>query len=656
MNVAGRIDYQTPPEAIEHWRAVRRAVTDRVFAPRSRLSLSEWSDKYRFLSPDLGAPGQWRTSRVPYMREIMNAVTDPRVRRVTFMKPTRVGATQALVINGIFYCIHQEPSPVIVGLPTKDDAWKFSSMLLQPAIEDTPVIQERLQAQRERRRRSTTLQMSFPGSPVQIIGTKSPRALRIVHGRWIYKSEIDAWEGSSGDDGDPYNLIDKRAGAYDDPKYIEESSPLVKETSRIEPAFEAGSRERYFVPCPHCGEYQRLVWGGPDVHYGIKWGKRPDGDVDLENVYYVCQPNGCEILETVKRGMVQAGDWQAEKPERREHRSFHLNALVSLFEGARWPVLVSEFVETKRKPEKTRVFVNTVLAETFDEQGETADADTIASRRAEGWWSEEAPVPAGAAVLVRVTDTQGNRLETFVWAFGAEEESWLIDFQVIPGSPELQSTWDAHDEQLEKTYRHVSGAVLRPRRTFIDSGGNHTKQVNRYCRHRRNQHVFSIFGSKDDRAPLVSPPKVNKGARVVQYMIGVNEAKEALINRLNKILTPGPAYIHLPSWLKDEQVAQLGAEKLFHLGDKRIFKKTRDRNEMTDAWGYALACLHSIGPKTVARLGKIAAKLLEGVTHTTAAPAPKPEVAPTVVQEAVAARRARPKTRKFGRTRGLPGF
>lgn len=619
--VVGHIRKETAPEAITTWRHERNRIARIAFAPKSHLSLSQWSDKHRYLSSDTGQGGKWRTDHIPYLRRPMDAITDPRVRKVSVMKSARIGATQGLVVNTIFYCIDQDPAAIIVGLPTIDDALKFSSKILQPAIDDTPVIASRIVAAKSRKRRSTMLEKTYPGGSCQIIGTKSPRAARMVHGRYILKSEIDAWEGSAGSDGDPYNLIDKRAGSFDNPKFIEESTPLVKETSRIEPAFLAGSEEYYVVPCPHCGEFQRLVWGGKDVNYGVKWGRKENGEPDLSNVYYVCEPNGCEILEVEKHAMVAAGHWQATHPERTDHLSFHLNALVSPFDGARWPVLVDEWYKTGRKPEKVRVFVNTVLGETYVEEGEQADGDSLTQRRDEGtWWSKDAPVPEGAALLTRSVDTQGDRLETAVWAWGAGEECWLVDYELLAGDPATKEPWDMLDERIgfgtdvdgeprkPKTYKHAGGQELTPRVTMVDAGGHHSKQVKSYARRRRGRKVFSIFGATQQRAPVLG--NATRTGRTIQYPVGSFAAKEALIKRIDKVEEPGAGFIHLPPWTTNEMIEQLTAEKLITMGDKRVFKKMRARNEMIDLWVYALAGLYKLGDGVMKQLGTIAEALM----------------------------------------------
>jgi phage terminase large subunit GpA-like protein len=386
------------------------------------------------------------------------------------------------------------------------------------------------------------------------------------------------------------------------------------------------------VPCPHCGEFQRLVWGGSEVHYGIKWDRTPAGEPDPETAHYVCALNGCVIEEVEKYAAVAAGEWEAKHPERRDHLSFHLNALLSPFEGARWSRLVREWLSVQRKPEQLRVFVNQVFGETYEEKGEQADAHTLGARREAGWWREDAPVPAGAAVLTRSVDTQGDRLETAVWAWGAGEECWLVDWEILPGDPATAVPWTALDERLAQRYRHVSGRELIPSVTFIDSGGHHTKQVHAYARARQARRAYACFGANTEGAPILAKPTRNNAAKVIQYPVGSFTGKEALTSRLLKVTSPGPGYIHLPPWLADEQLHQLTAERLQYdrRGGvvKRVWKKTRERNEMTDLWVYALAALHQLGPMRVQRLGRLAEQVATPVPEPET-PNPQPEASET---------------------------
>ena len=76
-----------------------------ILAPPPELTDSEWADLYRQLSPEASAePGQWRTSRVPYLREIMDALNDPRIETIVIMSSSQVGKTE-LILNIIGYFI-----------------------------------------------------------------------------------------------------------------------------------------------------------------------------------------------------------------------------------------------------------------------------------------------------------------------------------------------------------------------------------------------------------------------------------------------------------------------------------------------------------------------------------------------------------------------
>lgn len=61
------------------------------FAPPESLTVDEWADKHRRLSPESSAEaGPWRTKRTPYLEEPMRAFTDPKVHKIV-MVPDRGG-------------------------------------------------------------------------------------------------------------------------------------------------------------------------------------------------------------------------------------------------------------------------------------------------------------------------------------------------------------------------------------------------------------------------------------------------------------------------------------------------------------------------------------------------------------------------------------
>lgn len=65
--------------------------------PDPILSVSDWADQFRFLSQRASAePGRWRTSRTPYLAEIMdNLGATSSVEKIVFVKGSQIGGSEA---------------------------------------------------------------------------------------------------------------------------------------------------------------------------------------------------------------------------------------------------------------------------------------------------------------------------------------------------------------------------------------------------------------------------------------------------------------------------------------------------------------------------------------------------------------------------------
>jgi phage terminase large subunit GpA-like protein len=105
--------------------------------------MSEWADRYRYVSAPAAHPGRWRTERVPYLREIMDTISSPDYQRVLIVKCSQSAGSEAL-INAIGYYIDQEPSSILVIQPNVEPMAKdFSKDRLAPLFRDTARLRER---------------------------------------------------------------------------------------------------------------------------------------------------------------------------------------------------------------------------------------------------------------------------------------------------------------------------------------------------------------------------------------------------------------------------------------------------------------------------------------------------------------------------------
>lgn len=550
-----------------------------LFRPPPRLTVSEWADRYRMLTSVASAEaGRWRTDRAPYQRGIMDAFCDPKIERVVMMSSAQVGKSEVLLNVEGFYT-DQDPSPSLIMQPTVDMAKAFSKDRLNQMIEASPRLRDKFPKSGRRDAGNTLLHKAFAGGHITLVGANSPSGLASRPIRIVLADEVDRYPASSGDEGDPVSLAVKRTTTFWNRKIGLFSTPTIKGVSRIERAYLAGDQRRYHVPCPHCRHLQHLRWA----------------QIAFDTAEYACESCGALIPETAKPGMLARGDWVAENPGATT-ASFHLNALYSPW--VTWRELIAEFLEAKQAPDTLQVFVNTVLGETWEVDGESVDTHALSARRE----SYGADVPAAVGILTAGVDVQKSWLEIAIKGWGAGQESWLIRHARLYGDPQQREVWERLDALLLHEWKHASGSTLTVRCACIDSG-DQTQAVYAFVRPRQRRMVWATKGMSVRGRPIISRPgRSNKyGVKVIP--VGTDTAKDVVFPRL-KLLTPGtPGYMHFPlaqpDGADDEYLAQFAGEKAFVRRIKgvpvREYRQVRDRNEAIDLEVLNLVALHLLG-------------------------------------------------------------
>lgn len=568
----------------------------RAFKPPEKLTLSEWADRYAFLSAESSAEGgRWHT--LPYQKGIMDAITDPRVEQVTVMKSARVGYSKILN-HAIAFHIHQDPCPIMLVQPTIEDAQGYSKEEIAPMLRDTPCLKGLVSESKAKDGANTILQKQFPGGTLSMVGANSPRGFRRVSRRVVLFDEVDGYPASAGAEGDQIKLGIRRTEYYWNRTIVAGSTPTVKDFSRVERMFLQTDQRRYFVPCPDCGHMQYLKWPN------IRW---TDGDPSTAG--YCCESCGVIIPHSKKRWMVERGEWRATAPGNGKHVGFHIWAAYSYSPNATWPNLVEEFLDAKNDAEQLKTFVNTVLGETWeDEYASKVGADSLLERAADEVYQQYVP-PAEVLALTIGCDVQDDRLSLSVWGWGREEEGWLIDRVKIYGSPSRPEVWKQLDEILQKPYVNEAGEEMKVLCCAIDSGGHHTQEVYQYSRERAAMGVIAIKGmSQKGKPPLGKATKVDvdykgkalkKGAQL--FPVGVDTVKSLLFGRL-KHNDPGAGYLHFFPTIGTDYFEELTAEKQilrFRNGyPERVWvKKSQAPNEALDEMNYAYAALHRLYQK-----------------------------------------------------------
>jgi phage terminase large subunit GpA-like protein len=535
-----------------------RELRRQIFRPPPKLTISEWADKYRYLSGmSSSEEGRWRTSRAPFQRGIMDAISDPTVQRVCWMAPSQVGKSETL-LNTMGYYIDQDPSPMLMVQPSIELARDFSEDRVKGGLIDTsPRVRRRVQSPTGRRDPGNKmLRKKFPGGHLTLVGANSATGLASRPIRVVLFDEIDKYPPSAGDKGDPIALAANRTKNFWNRKIVLVTTPGVKGASRIEKEWAESDQRRFFVPCPHCQHMQHLEWK----------------QVVFDDGAYCCAGCAALIEDRWKPWMLDRGEWRATRPEG-TFPGFHLNVLYSPW--TTWPEVIAKFLIAKKSPDTLQPFINEDLAELWDPQdGEGIDEDALKSRREK----YNAEVPMAVGVLTASVDVQRDWMELLVRGWGPAQESWLIAHHRIRGDTKLPSTWARLDPLLTKGYQHESGATLYITACGVDSGdGDNVEPVYAFVapRQRRDRcPVYATKGSSVRGRPIVAgrPSKKNKyGVRV--FPVGTDTAKDHLFQRL-KLAAPAPGetfapgYMHFPVPLPDggaddEYLAQFGREKVF---------------------------------------------------------------------------------------------
>tara|TARA_B100001996_G_scaffold382832_2_gene375891 strand:- start:185 stop:2062 length:1878 start_codon:yes stop_codon:yes gene_type:complete len=568
--------------------------------PPKPMTVSEWSDKHRLLSSKGSSePGPWRTSRTPYLKEPMDclSVTNTDVQRVVLMFGAQLGKSES-GINFLLYTIDHCPAPILCVQASIDMAKRMSRQRLEPAFNETPVIKAKVAPQRSRDASNSMFIKEFPNGILLLTGSNSPAGLRSAPVRYLFLDEIDSYPSDAAttggvSEGDPVELAIKRTSTFSRRKILMTSTPTLKDISRVESEYLASDRRKYWLPAPCCGKYQTLSWSQ------MKWENR-----DASTAQYECAHCGERFDETHKTSMLRQGEWRAEKEMTRKTAGFQMSSLYSPAGWLTWPEIVEEFLRSKEDAPLFKTWVNTRMAETFDDSYQSRLSAEQLLEKNEKYM--EGTIPEEVVALVMGVDvqggggTKGERIEVSTFGIAPEEHMFLIQHDVIYGDPNQKDVWEGLDLLLTGEWDHPSGAKLKIDCCAIDSGGLATQAVYSYCRERKGLGVIAIKGSNQQGKPAIgrgSKVDVNYRNRPIKqgltlYMVGTDTIKDVIFARLkfnNKL--------HFHAQTTEEYYKQLtGERKVRRKNGKGLIyeQKPNQSVECLDTMVYAYSALNHL--------------------------------------------------------------
>ncbi len=598
--------------ALAEAEAVERSFWDGML-PDPLLTVSQWADQRRWLSPKASSEhGPWKTTRTPYLRRPMDDLSvTSKVQEVTLVFGSQMGKSEGLN-NWVGYIMDIAPGPTLYVQPTIDRAKEYSKTRIQPMIEATPALREKVKEAKSRDSGNTILQKDFPNGQLSMRGANAASGLASMPIRFSANDEIDRWPLNVDEEGSPLAVVNARRRTFGSRgKQANTSTPKLAGTSAIWGKWEESSQNTLKLPCPHCGHRQELNWER------MRWDEKDPGLPERLTVppVLICEAEGCGqgISEDTKAWWYDPdvwddGWWEPKFPERTLHQGYHCNSLYSPLGWFSWNQAVLDFIKTKDDPSKEQPFVNTVLALPYNSDGEAPDWEALYSRRE---LYELGTVPDGVVFITCGVDVQMDRLELEVVGWGKGMESWSLDYQVLAGDTAQPAVWRELSKFVRSEFGRGDGQRLPIRMTAVDSGFR-SQEVYRWVRSQAGNRVIAVKGGPESQTSIIGTPgrvEVLRNGKALRggvkvWPVGSSTGKSELYGWLRRGLPdegePLPhGWCHFPQH-DEEFFRQLCAERLTNTIDRRGYNrfewvKTRPRNEVLDCRIYARAGAALVG-------------------------------------------------------------
>lgn len=556
-----------------------------LLCPPEQITVSEWAERYRILDSKSSAmPGTWSNSITPYLVGVMDEFNNYETEEIIFCKPTQVGGTEALQ-NMIGYIVMQDPAPTMIVYPTDVLARSVSENRLQPMLKATPEIRKKFDEN------SSLLELQFEGMYLSLAGSNSPSGLASKPIRFLMLDEVDKYPGASNKEADPIKLARERTKTFHNKKIYMTSTPTLK-TGHIWKAKEGADIEKhFFVPCAHCGEY--IEFNFSNIRFpkeeGMSYADR------AEFATYVCQKCGCAISDNDKHNMLRHGEWRVVRHNTKYARkvAFWINTLYSPF--VRWSDIAKEFLTSKDDPEDLQNFVNSWLAEPWEDTKLKTNAELVMERQTD---VPEFTVPHWAKMLTAGVDVQEN---SFYWSIRAWGD--FLTSQNIAHGQAL--SFEEIDRVMNLEYYKADGEPMLVRLCLVDSG-DQTDMVYDFCV-THSDWALPVKGSSHAQLSHYKLSKINREGSSANGMTLVlvdgGKYKDMIAGRMQKTNGKGSWMVH--DECDEEYAQQVTAEHKVNVKKNGVVrqewqqKHSHGDNHYLDTEVYALAAADILGVRTL---------------------------------------------------------
>ena len=530
-----------------------------AWRPPPRLSVSEWANRYRYLSPEASAePGLWNNSRAPHLVAPMDRLSPTSAtERVVLKFSSQSGKTEA-ILNFVGFIVDLDPGPILAIQPNVTPMGEaFSKDRVKPMWRDSPTLAAKIGTAKGRTSAQTITHMVFPSGHLTIAGANSPAGLASRPIRYLVCDELDRWEVTK--EGDPLLLARKRLQTFRARRTAKElivSSPTYDDLGICAEYARCNQQWEWHLACLHCGTTQF-----PKLEHFLF-------EADPRQLRYVCKSCGAAHSLEDADAVKATGQWVCVKDGPPESVGFWINQWASPF--ARWDDTLAEWLEAGTDPARRQAVVNTVFAEPWEGEGEKIEPSLL-SQRGEDWGET---IPARIIAITMGADVQGDRLEVETIGWGPNNESWSLAYDVLPGEPTSDEVWDDLLDLYRQSWPRADGSTLRPVALCVDAGYA-TQHVYSFVKRARERGIVPIKGVAGMARDQVTGDRRQRLKRIAQRMrdgrppeiLGVDSIKRTIFHYLSA--APGnTGYCHFPHGRSEEYYLQLTGERLMVINQR----------------------------------------------------------------------------------------
>lgn len=535
-----------------------------VMTPPPPVDYLRWAeDNIVFSERESQFAGRYNRDRFFYFDEILRALSpDDPCRIVTLKGSAQIGKT---VIANIFCggSMAMDPADFLYVHPTESNAERWSKMKLAPMLKGTTELAKHFPMRSRDGLDSLLYKERIDGKgAIQISGANSPASLSQVSMKRQVQDDLAKWEMNNA--GDPETQADSRSRAYDFAKILKVSTPLVDPGCRITKSFHAGSQEKLYLPCPHCGHMQTLEWENFLANLD---------EEHPEKAHFSCGECGGVLEEHHRPGMFAEAKrrdllgepaWRAENSAaKRYHRSFELWSAYSPLQ--RFEQIAREWIGARGDPASEQTFLNDTVGRAYRTLGEAPPWEGLRDRAATSDYPR-GRIPQGFPIVTAGVDCQLDRVEYQVVAWARDYRRAIVDHGVFPGHVSTKECAEFLNGLVRQEFVNGYGRRIGIDLLAID-GNAWTEDVWGWAKRHPSSKVIMVRGVASESAPLIARVKKerNRAGKLLAYSrrfynFATSVLKMGVYRNLVKDDPLARGFIALPRGLDDEFFKQLTAE------------------------------------------------------------------------------------------------